>query len=299
MRRSGRASSGRSPCCGGAFTPELYDVVHAQDCISANGSTGASAPCITWTISARPELAACHERAIVVPLAHICVSAAVAAEVEAGWGIRATVIPNGVDASRFAFAAVRTARLARRGGAGGDRLGRTCSRSAASSRARARLTCFPLMRCLFESSPDVRLVIAGGETCSTTGTTARHGQARRPAGHFAACTRPGGARRTAVACRRRRCVLLPSLKEGFGLDGDGGARGRGAGRYPHLPVLREVFRDAARFATDPAGFADQMVAALGDPDSHRSAGRRWPQYTWDAAAAGTLPAMQKSRSRPA
>jgi len=33
--------------------------------------------------------------------------------------------------------------------------------------------------------------------------------------------------------------------------------------------MREVFRDAARFSTGPAGFADQMVAALDDPDSHR------------------------------
>src|SRR5205814_10053121 len=44
------------------------------------------------------------ERAIVTPFAHVCVSATVAAELRDGWGITATVIPNGVDAERFATA---------------------------------------------------------------------------------------------------------------------------------------------------------------------------------------------------
>ena len=35
-----------------------------------------------------PELAACHERAIVDPYAHVCVSAAVAGELAAGWGLK-------------------------------------------------------------------------------------------------------------------------------------------------------------------------------------------------------------------
>jgi glycosyltransferase-like protein len=84
--------------------PCAHDLIHAQDCISAN----AVEPCIrtvhhldTFTT---PELAECHERAIVRPYAHICVSAAVATELADGWGIRATVIPNGVDYERFASA---------------------------------------------------------------------------------------------------------------------------------------------------------------------------------------------------
>ena len=55
-----------------------------------------------------PELAACHERAIVRPDGHVCVSSAVAAELRRRLGHRrATVIPNGVDAERFAAAADR------------------------------------------------------------------------------------------------------------------------------------------------------------------------------------------------
>ena len=65
-----------------AFAPERdrYDVVHAQDCISAN----AALPCVR-TIHhldhfTTPQLAACHERAILEPTARICVSRAVAEE---------------------------------------------------------------------------------------------------------------------------------------------------------------------------------------------------------------------------
>jgi hypothetical protein len=88
-----------------AFTPARYDIVHAQDCISAN----AALPCLR-TIHhldafTTPELVACHERAVVEPVGRICVSESVAAEVKAGWGLVPTVIPNGVDAARFARAA--------------------------------------------------------------------------------------------------------------------------------------------------------------------------------------------------
>ena len=82
-----------------------YDIVHAQDCISANAVGRCLRTVHHIDQFTTPELAACHERAIVEPYAHVCVSAAVAAELEAGWGITATVIPNGVDAARFAAAA--------------------------------------------------------------------------------------------------------------------------------------------------------------------------------------------------
>ncbi|MCW2750029.1 MAG: family glycosyltransferase, partial [Aeromicrobium sp.] len=50
-----------------AFTPDSYDIVHAQDCISAN----AVGRCVRTVHHidrfTTPELAACHERAIVEP----------------------------------------------------------------------------------------------------------------------------------------------------------------------------------------------------------------------------------------
>jgi glycosyltransferase involved in cell wall biosynthesis len=54
-----------------------------------------------------------------------------------------------------------------------------------------------------------------------------------------------------------------------------------------LPVLREVFGGAARFADTPAGFATELAAALcGVDQERRTAGRRLARrYGWDAAAA--------------
>jgi glycosyltransferase-like protein len=83
------------------------DVVHAQDCIGANAATHAGARCVRTVhhldAFTTPQLAACHERALREPFAHVCVSDAVAAEL-AERGITATVIPNGVHAERFAAA---------------------------------------------------------------------------------------------------------------------------------------------------------------------------------------------------
>jgi glycosyltransferase involved in cell wall biosynthesis len=78
---------------------------------------------------------------------------------------------------------------------------------------------------------------------------------------------------------------FPSVKEGFGLA----AMEALAAGVPlvarDLPVLREVFDGAARFAADPAGLADAMDAALaGNP--FRAAGRALAaRHTWTAAAA--------------
>ena len=88
-----------------AFDDSEYDIVHAQDCISANAVPRCVRTIHHLDTFTTPQLVACHEAAIRRPYAHICVSAAVAAEVRAGWGITATVIPNGVDAARFAAAA--------------------------------------------------------------------------------------------------------------------------------------------------------------------------------------------------
>ncbi len=114
---------------GASVDPGAYDVVHAQDCISANAVAGAPAGVIRTVHHldqfTTPELARCHERAIVTPVAHVCVSRAVAGELAAGWGLAATVIPNGVEAERFERAA--SAAPDRGGGpgpvAGGDRRG--------------------------------------------------------------------------------------------------------------------------------------------------------------------------------
>jgi glycosyltransferase-like protein len=97
------------------FADDHYDVVHAQDCLTANavglarGYDGLLRTVHHLDTFTTPELAACHERALTGPDRLVCVSDAVAAEVCARWGRTATVIGNGVDAERFAEAAASDA----------------------------------------------------------------------------------------------------------------------------------------------------------------------------------------------
>ncbi|HEX3826779.1 MAG TPA: glycosyltransferase [Sporichthyaceae bacterium] len=88
-----------------AFEPAYYDIVHAQGWVSA----GAVGPCLHTVHRVERfgpgDLAQHHRRGLTISTAHVCTSRAVAAELRAGWGISAAVIPEGVDAVRFARAA--------------------------------------------------------------------------------------------------------------------------------------------------------------------------------------------------
>jgi glycosyltransferase-like protein len=147
---------------GKAFDPAGYDVVHAQDCISANAAGRCMRTVHHLDHFTTPELAACHQRAIVEPHAHICVSAAVAGELLNGWGITATVIPNGVDAQRFSHATGPAGAAAR--ATWRSRLGRYVLTVGGIEPRKGSLELLEAYARLYAELPDVRLVIAGGET---------------------------------------------------------------------------------------------------------------------------------------
>ncbi|MBF4601344.1 MSMEG_0565 family glycosyltransferase [Frigoribacterium sp. VKM Ac-1396] len=263
---------------------EPYDVVHAQDCISAN----AVGPCVR-TIHhldefTTPQLVRCHDEAVRRPLARICVSAAVAADVEAGWGLTPTVIPNGVDSARFATAA---------GPAGGDarerwheRLGVYVLALGGIEPRKGSLDLVEVYARLRRRRPDVRLVFGGGETLFDY-----------------------RAYRAAVDARVAELGLdpvllgvvdddeLPSLvaaagalafvstKEGFGLA----AMEALAAGVPvvarDLPVLREVFGPSVAYATDVATIEEALVAALDGSGPPAAAGRALAaSHDWDDVA---------------
>ncbi|MFF6989077.1 MSMEG_0565 family glycosyltransferase [Streptomyces sp. NPDC010273] len=268
-----------------AFDPTPYDVVHAQDCISAN----AAGPCVRTVHHldhfTTPELAACHERAIVDPYAHICVSAAVAGELAAGWGIEAQVIPNGVAYDRFAATAPAAQASWR------SRLGPYVLTVGGIEPRKGSLDLLEAYALLRATRPDVRLVIAGGETLFDYRGYRASWEAR--AAELAVepvVLGQVGEDELPSLVAAADVFAFPSLKEGFGLA----AMEALAAGVPlvvrDLPVLREVFGEAAQFATTPEDLAAELGHALAteDPD-RRSAGRALAaRHTWDAAARGHL-----------
>jgi len=261
-----------------AFDGSRYDVVHAQDCISAN----AAGRCIRTVHHldhfTTPELAACHERAIVEPFAHLCVSAAVAAELLAGWGLKATVIPNGVDAARFAAADPAAWR---------DRLGRYVLTVGGIEPRKGSLELLEAAALL--DVPGMRLVIAGGETLfdyrayrvAWEARAAELGIAPVVLGPVDDAELPGLVAGAEV-------FGFPSVKEGFGLAPMEALAAGVPLVVSDLPVFREIFGDAATHATGPVALASALRAAMTD-HSRAELGRSVAAgYTWEAAAAAHL-----------
>jgi glycosyltransferase-like protein len=281
---------------GAAFTGD-YDVVHAQDCITANAVGG---DCIrtvhhldTFTT---PELAACHEKAIVAPSAHVCVSAAVAAEVRAGWGISPVVIPNGVDSAPFAAAASAEPDAAAARARWRDRFGHYVLAVGGIEPRKGTLDLVAAVARLH--TPGTRLVVAGGETlfdyrpyrAEVDALVASLGV---PVEVLGPVPQPELPSLVAAA----GAFAFPSTKEGFGLA----AMEALAAGVPvvtrDLPVLREVFGSAAAFATDVAGLATALDTALAAPDPTRAAAGRAlaATYSWDTAASAHLALYRRPR----
>jgi glycosyltransferase-like protein len=264
-----------------AFDGSQYDVVHAQDCISAN----AAGRCIRTVHHldqfTTPELAACHERAIVEPYAHICVSTAVAAELYAGWGLKATVIPNGVDAARFAAAAAGAAR-----GRWRARLGRyvlTVGGIEPRKGSLELLEAYALM-----GDPDLQLVIAGGETLFDY-RSYRTTWDKRAAelGVAPVVLGPVDDAELPSLVAAAEVFAFPSVKEGFGLAPMEALAAGVPLVVSDLPVFREIFRDAASYATGPEDLARHLLAAPSTDCSAR--GRALAAtYSWPTAAAAHL-----------
>ncbi|WP_343943816.1 MSMEG_0565 family glycosyltransferase, partial [Pseudonocardia zijingensis] len=226
---------------GAAFADarERYDVVHAQDCISANAVPGCLRTVHHLDTFTTPALVACHDRAVAQPRALICVSAAVAAEVERGWGRRPTVIPNGVDAARFAAAAEPA-------GAPGRarwraRLGRYVLAVGGIEPRKGTLDLVEAMALVQAARPDLALVVAGGETLFDH----RHYRARVEAralelGVVPTVLGPVPHADLPALVAAADVFAFPSTKEGFGLA----AMEALAAGVPlvvrDLPVLREV-----------------------------------------------------------
>jgi len=279
-----------------AVDPGAYDVVHAQDCISANAVRGVVRTVHHLDQFTTPELARCHERAIVTPVAHVCVSRAVAAELAAGWGIAATVIPNGVEAERFESAAsddpdAVVARTRWRGTLGS---GPVVLAVGGIEPRKGTLDLVEAVRLLATRGRPARLVIAGGETLfDYRDYRAAFDDACARSGVEPLVLGPVDHERLPALVAAADVFAFPSTKEGFGLAAMEALAAGVPVVVRDLPVLREVFGDTVRYAADPA----ELAAALaGDDDwsgpdreARRAAGRALARaHRWDDVARAHL-----------
>jgi len=265
-----------------AFARAEYDIVHAQDCISAN----AVGPCIR-TIHhldqfTTPVLAECHERAIVEPYARICVSAAVAAEVRAGWGLTPTVIPNGVQAGRFIAAAAADAQASAARRAWTDRLGDYILAVGGIEPRKGSIDLLDAYHLVAQDHPDLTLVFAGGETLfDYRDYRAAFDALGHDLGVQPVVLGPVDDATLPALVAAARVFAFPSTKEGFGLAA---MEALAAGRpvvARDLPVLREVFGDTVEYASDPAELATAIERSLTVDMSRSHPGRALAQsMTW-------------------
>lgn len=275
----------------GAFDPDGYDIVHAQDCISANAVPRCVRTIHHLDTFTTPELMACHERAIIAPYAHICVSAAVAAEVEAGWGIRPTVIPNGVDADRFAAAAGGDEPARRERATWAEQLGGYILSVGGIEPRKGTLELIEAMADVRAARPDLSLVIAGGETLFDYRGYREQVLRRAEQLHVApVMLGPVDHDRLPALTAAATAFAFPSSKEGFGLAAMEALAAGTPVVMRDLPVLREVFAGAVVFTSPPAALGQQLLAAVDAPDpalihAGRALARR---HKWSAAAEAHL-----------
>lgn len=262
---------------------DQYDVVHAQDCISAN----AALPCVRTVHHldnfTTPELRACHDRAVAEPDELICVSAAVAAEVSDGWNRKPHVIANGVDYDRFAAAASPAGQHGR--DASMSKLGRYVLALGGIEPRKGSIDVLESFAALTAEWPDVQLVFAGGETLFDyrdyraifERRATELGIDYQMLGVVDDAELP-----TLVAAAD--VLAFFSTKEGFGLA----ALEALAAQVPvvarELPVIREVFGETVRYGHDAASFASQLASVLADPPDPKPGQQLAASYTWSAAA---------------
>jgi glycosyltransferase-like protein len=275
---------------GSNFDHAGADIVHAQDCISAN----AAGRCIR-TIHhleqfTTPVLAQCHDRAIVEPYAHICVSAAVAREVCEGWGLAPTVIANGVHAERFIAASAEETEPRRLRAEWRRRLGTYILAVGGIEPRKGSIDLLDAYSLVLRRYPETALVFAGGETLFDYRDYRSAFDARladlRITPNILGPVADGDLPSLVAAST---VFAFPSTKEGFGLAAMEALAASRPVVARDLPVLREVFGDTVSYARTPPELAAGICDAL-TPDPRRAhAGRRLAtSFRWADAAKAHL-----------
>jgi glycosyltransferase-like protein len=291
----------RGVLAGGAF-----DVVHAQDCISANaalalrdeGAIDAVIRTVHHVDDFRSQsLVACQIRSIAAPDRVLCVSAPWIARVREEFGVEAGLVGNGVDTARYRPARDAAERRAARGAAGLD--GRLGILTVGGIEPRkGSLTLLDAFAAAREALPERRpvLLVAGGATLFDYRDEVDRFHARAAALGINGDLRVLGPVEDAELERLYRAAdvfALPSTKEGFGLA----VLEALAADLPAVVSDLDVFRgflgdgDSALLARagDPDALAGALVRVVREPglaERLRAGGRAVvAQHTWESVAA--------------
>jgi glycosyltransferase-like protein len=283
-----------------------FDVVHAQDCLSANAALDLRdegvVDHVVRTVHhvddfTSPSLIECQDRSIVSPDLVLCVSDPWVSRLAAEFGVSAGLVRNGVDATRFRPPRDAGERAADRAAAGvGDRL--TVLTVGGIEPRKGSLTLLEAFARLRDLLPqrDPLLLVAGGATLFDHRAEIGRFEARAAElGVTEHVVRSGSLAPEKLERLYRAADLFafPSFKEGFGLAA---LEALAAG----LPVVASDLAVFRTFLTDgesallcPVGDAERLGASLARlardaqlRDRLRSGGREVVRaYGWASAAA--------------
>jgi glycosyltransferase-like protein len=292
----------RAPLRDGAF-----DVVHAQDCISANaaltlrdeGVVAAVVRTVHHVDDFRsPSLIACQQRSIVAPDCVLVVSAPWIARLRDEFGVEAECVPSGVDAERFRPPRDAAERAAARDAAGLEDGELAILTVGGIEPRKGSLTLLRAFAAARRALPERRplLLVAGGATLFDHRDEIDRFHALREHLGLDGSVRvlgPVSDAQLEDLYRAADVFALPSVKEGFGLAVLEALAAGLPAVVSDLDVFRTYLADGESALLAPVGDHDALAAALvraaaapGLAARLRDGGRAVvARHGWDAAAA--------------
>jgi glycosyltransferase-like protein len=283
-----------------------FDIVHAQDCISANAAlalrdAGVIARVLRTVhhvdVFRSPSLVSCQERSIVAPDLVVCVSHPWVARVREEFGVEAAVVGNGVDLERYRPPHGMADRAADRSAVGfGERF--VVLAVGGIEPRKGSLTLLDAFAQLRETLPrrDPLLILAGGATLfDYRDEIARFGERRAELGlgdREVQVRGPVADEELQRLYRAADVLAFPSVKEGFGLVVLEALASDLPVVASGLDVLREFLTDGRSALLVPSGAPAALAHALARvaTDDELARGLRTggravaASYGWDAAA---------------